>query len=116
MNRTNFQELMEKEFQSLIQTNNTKGHDYAGRDDALSNFKRHGDTLGLRPEQIWAVYANKHWDSIMTFVREGNVASEPIEGRIHDLILYGFLLLGLVTENKAKHEAFLMNKEEESYT
>jgi hypothetical protein len=100
MRRDQFQELMKNEFESLLETNTRKGHDYAGDDDALANFKEQGAESGVTPEQIWSVHAGKHWRSIMTYVREGDVQSEPIEGRIHDLILYGFLLLGLVTEKR----------------
>jgi hypothetical protein len=98
MTRNEFQELMRKQFERLLEINSTKGHDYASDDDALDNFKRHAAGLGLTPEQIWAVYASKHWDSIITYCREGAVASEPIEGRIDDCLLYLFLLRGLVAE------------------
>ena len=104
MNRQVFQMLMEKEFHRLVETNNTKGHDYAGDDDALDNFKRMGRRFGLTKFQAWGIYAGKHWDAIETFIREGAVQSEPIEGRIHDLILYGFLLLGLITEDEKTQE------------
>jgi hypothetical protein len=98
VNRTEFQELMHEQFGRLLDINDKKGADYAGNEDALSNFKRHAVELGLTPEQIWAVYASKHWDSIITYCREGSVASEPIEGRIDDALLYLFLLRGLVAE------------------
>jgi hypothetical protein len=100
VNRTEFQELMHEQFGRLLDINNKKGADYAGNEDALSNFKRHAVELGLTPEQIWAVYASKHWDSIITYCREGAVASEPIEGRIDDALLYLFLLRGLVAERQ----------------
>lgn len=100
MNRKDFIVLMQNEFTSLKQTNETKGHDYADDDDALSNFKEEAIEIGITPEQVWHIFANKHWRAIGTYCREGDVASEPIEGRIHDLILYGFLLLGLVTEKR----------------
>ncbi len=103
MDRDRFVLLMDNEFQDLLRTGATKGKDYAGDDDALSNFKRHAAELGLTPEQVWAVYASKHWDAIMTYVRLGHVASEPVEGRIHDAIMYLFLLLGLVIEHKEFH-------------
>lgn len=100
MNRAEFLDLIESEFAKIVEINKRKGHDYAGEDDALANFKRHAEQLGLTPEQIWGVYAGKHWDAIMTYVREGAVASEPIEGRIQDAILYLFLLRGLVEEKR----------------
>ena len=105
MTRDEFQQLMEEEFKRLLHTNNTKGHDYAGDEDALRNFKKQGERWGITKFQSWGNYAGKHWDSIETFVKEGAVQSEPIEGRIHDLILYGFLLLGLITEDKAPVES-----------
>lgn len=98
MNRAEFQKLMQSQFDDLLEINNRKGHDYAGDSDALANFKRHADNLGLQPEQIWAVYASKHWDAVITYCRHGSVESEPIEGRIDDCMLYLFLLRGLVEE------------------
>jgi len=96
---------MDAHYAQITQINRTKGHDYAGDDDALANFKQAGEKLGLRPEQIWGVYADKHWSAVMTFVKEGDVKSEPIEGRIHDVILYCFLLLGLIEEKKKPYTA-----------
>jgi hypothetical protein len=100
MKRTEFQQLMKEEFDRLLETNNTKGHDYAGEDDALRNFKVQAKAAGVTPEQVWSIFAGKHWEAVQTYVREGDVLSEPIEGRIHDLLLYGFLLLGLVKDKE----------------
>jgi hypothetical protein len=101
MNRREFTDLMERHFGDIAEINATKGKDYASEADALDNFKRHAATLGLSPVQVWAVYTSKHWDAVMTFCREGAVHSEPIEGRIHDVILYCFLLLALIEEGSA---------------
>lgn len=101
MTRDEFLAMLDGDYKAIVEINRTKGHDYAGADDALSNFKRHAVELGMTPEQIWAVYASKHWDSVLTYVREGDVKSEPIDGRLHDLILYAFLLLGLIRERRA---------------
>jgi len=98
MTRDQFLELLEREHQQIVEINKTKGHDYAGDSDALSNFKRNADRLGLTPIQVWGVYFHKHLDAIETFVREGAVASEPIEGRIRDAILYLHLLHGLIED------------------
>lgn len=94
--------MMTDEFHRVLALQMAKGADYARDDDALANFKTQAAALDLTPEQVWAVFAGKHWAAIMAYVREGDVASEPIEGRIHDLILYGFLLLGMVREKQAE--------------
>ena len=98
MTRDEFSRLVAEVFERIEGLNRTKGVEYAGEQDALANFKRHADALDLTPEQIWAVYASKHWDAIISYVRRGGVLSEPIDGRILDEILYLCLLLGLVRE------------------
>lgn len=95
MDRAKFQELLDRHFNAIKDMNVRKGNDYAGKDDALANFKGQGQALGLHPKQVWGIFAGKHWAAIMTFIKDGDVQSEPIEGRILDLILYLFLLLGL---------------------
>jgi hypothetical protein len=100
MNRADFLAMMDDDYASITEINRTKGVDYAGEDDALSNFKDQARSLGLTPEQIWGVYAGKHWSAVTTYIREGDVKSEPIEGRVHDVILYCFLLLGLIREER----------------
>lgn len=105
MNRTEFSMFRDGAYRMIAHLNDTKGHDYAGDDDALANFKEASAQLGMTPEQVWGVYAHKHWSAIQTYIREGDVASEPIEGRIHDIILYGFLLLGLVAERREREGA-----------
>lgn len=100
MIRSEFTTLLETEFAKIVAINKSKGKDYAGDTDALSNFKTQGKELGLTPEQVLAVYLGKHVSAVMAYCREGQVESEPIEGRIHDVILYCFLLMGLVKEKE----------------
>jgi hypothetical protein len=69
----------------------TKGAEYSGDNDRLANFKRNAAALGLDPLQIWAVYAAKHWDAVMQFVKDTGAGKErergePIEGRVDDLL------------------------------
>lgn len=104
MDRREFSQFRDQHYAQIAAINDTKGHDYAGDADALRNFKDAARNLGLTPFQVWGVYAGKHWEAIQTFIREGDVASEPIEGRVHDIILYGFLLLGLIEDGKLKVE------------
>lgn len=78
-----------------------KGHDYTqGSPNRLKNFDDAAARLGLRPEQVLAVYMNKHWSAIETFLKKGKVESEPIEGRIADMINYLLLLSKMVARDK----------------
>lgn len=79
----------------------SKGADYTRHDpDRLSNFKRVGTALGIDPLVVWAIYAGKHWDAIMAFVKTGRAESEAIESRLDDLRNYLYLAEGLIAERK----------------
>lgn len=98
-----FAALFEESIEKCRRMAVVKGGEYAPGGDRLANFKTNGEMLGLPPLAIWAVYAGKHWDSIRNFVKDHNKGkdrerSEPIEGRLIDLIVYGFLGLGLLEE------------------
>jgi hypothetical protein len=80
-----------------------KGHDYTqgestGSDDhaRLKNFYRNAAKLGLPARKVLAVYLAKHLDAIETFLKNGQVESEPIEGRICDAVNYLLLLAKMV--------------------
>ena len=76
-----------------------KGKEYAGDHDALGNFKEGAEELGLTPLQVWGVLARKHWKSITQYAKHGQTFSEePIEGRIHDMMNYLFLLKCIIVE------------------
>jgi hypothetical protein len=80
-----------------------KGGEYAGDVDRLANFRRNAKNLGLNMEDVWAVYAGKHWDAIMQYVRdlrEGKKRErlETIEGRMDDLIVYLVLAKAMYRE------------------
>jgi hypothetical protein len=101
MDRDTYNRVREETFERVRTLTQTKGKDYSTDDDALVNFKRHAQALGLTPHQVWAVYAGKHWDAIQTFIRtlgQGHQPSEPIAGRVDDLITYLTLLMGLLVE------------------
>lgn len=84
-----------------------KGKEYAGDEDALGNFKEALGEIGTTPEQVWAIFARKHWRSITQFVKHGQTFSEEsIESRIHDLINYLFLLKCIIVEKK-EYEAMV---------
>lgn len=99
MNNREFGEFVEEHQQRTLRLILDKNEDYKGAgDSAFSNFYEEAKHLGLTPEQVWHVWMCKHWSAITTYCREGAVRSEPIEGRIYDMINYGYLLLGIVQE------------------
>jgi hypothetical protein len=84
----------------------TKGAEYTqGTDDRLDNFRRRANIYGVPMNFIWAIYAGKHWDALDTFIKDSlkgidRVRSEPIDGRVHDLIVYLMLLLAILEDER----------------
>lgn len=107
MNQKEFDILVQKTIASTADLLVSKGREYAGTEDRLSNFKRGANLTGATPLQVAFIYASKHYDSIATYVREtaadrGLVPnlSEPIEGRFDDLINYMILMKAIVVEQQ----------------
>lgn len=83
----------------------TKGDEYkASNDDQLANFRRRSVRFkDVPPELIWAVYAGKHWDALETYIDDLQTGttrqrSEPMEGRVDDLIVYLILFKAMLAE------------------
>lgn len=98
MNRTEVTKVLESVFREITDLNDTKGREYTAEADALANL-RDWPEVGLTGRQRWAVYADKHWRAIVSYIRSGETLSEPIEGRINDMILYLILLRALIEES-----------------
>lgn len=103
MKHSDFERLMDSTIEMMKELSEKKGGEYAGDTDRLANFKRNAEALELLPEQIWAVYAAKHWDAIMQYIKDSGknftrVRMEPIEGRLDDLIVYCVLMKGILWE------------------
>lgn len=86
-----------------------KGYDYSGIEDVNRNFKDGAVRLGMKPEQILGVYLDKHLDAIHTFIKDGEVKSEPIRTRIVDAINYLLILHSLTISHEKEN-----NKESSS--
>lgn len=114
MNRTEFGIFLKEIFTEIQKINEIKGNDYAGNEDVFANFKRNAQRLGLKPHEVWAVYFFKHIDAIETYLRDGEIKSEPIEGRIDDAILYLLLLRGMLKDEKTVHPILSNNEQEEA--
>lgn len=97
------QEIVQGLYEEANQVMLAKGKSYAGTGlDSLANFKRNAERLGLSPFQIWAVYFNKHIDSINSAIQGNPNApidfSESLRGRILDVINYATILECLLNE------------------
>ena len=91
--------LIEKELlPECFKIMSTKGEAYSGTEDKLGNFKRCAALAGVPVEKIWYVYFIKHFDALSSYIRGEYKDSEPIKGRIQDLINYLFLLSGILKE------------------
>lgn len=111
MNNNEFYQRTEGFYQECIQIMKTKGGEYAGSEDKFANFKRLSGLQQISPLSIWFTYFTKHFDSLTSFIRRVNKGesvaevdaslSEPISGRIGDMINYLFILKGMIEEEKS---------------
>lgn len=95
--------LVQQTVANIKQLSELKGGEYAGDVDRLANFRRNAEAQGLSMEAIWGVYAAKHWDSIMQYIKDINTGKtrkrmEPISGRLDDLIVYCILMKAILDE------------------
>ncbi len=103
MNQKEFEELCQQIQRDTTDILILKGREYAGSADRLANFKRNAELSGVDPLTVLHVYMAKHWDSFSTYVRDMQAKqprelSEPIEGRLHDLINYAVLAVALIVD------------------
>lgn len=107
MKQAQFQEIVNETISAIQGLLKVKGAEYAGSEDRLANFKRGATLTGCTPLQCTFIYASKHYDSISTYIKNcaagtEQVLSEPIEGRLDDLINYCILLKALIKEDEAE--------------
>lgn len=98
MKNKEFYTLTDELYKLCLEIMKSKGEAYSGQEDKLGNFKRVAKSLAMTPYQVWYVYFAKHLDSLASWIRQEYKDSEPIEGRIKDLINYLFLLHALIIE------------------
>lgn len=111
MSQTITTEFSHQEYDSLIREtikqiedlSKLKGGEYAGDKDRLANFRKQANNHELPMETIWAVYATKHWDAILQYIKDvqqGKTRArlETIESRADDLIVYLILFKAMYRE------------------
>lgn len=103
MRKTEFQQLLIKQHETLLSLTASKGEEYANDDkDQLANFKRQAAELGITQQQVLRVFLTKHLDAITYYCRTGKVLSEEVIGRIDDAVLYLILLKAMRIEETTK--------------
>lgn len=102
MTPNEFDKLVEDTLAEVKKLMATKGPDYTqGSQNRLQNFYKVGNALGVPPLVVWGVYAGKHWEAIMSFIR-GIRESEPVDTRIFDLISYLLIVRCIIHEEQQK--------------
>lgn len=111
MNQVEFEKVFAETVDSIKRLLVVKGGEYAGSEDRLANFKRGAERVGIHPYQILWIYLSKHVDSVETFIKDEGKGirrerSEPIDGRLDDIINYCILMKALIRENEAALSTF----------
>jgi len=104
MNKQEFDIFQEEIFQKIRDLTDSKGEEYKVSKDQLSNFKGQAAEYGLEPLTILAVAWGKHVNAFKTYVRDNQSGTkreyaEPIEARLHDIILYSILAIAMIRED-----------------
>lgn len=113
------QDLIRQVADEVLGVNKSKGGEYSGDTNALANFERLAVELNMSPEKVLWVYMTKHLDSIRTYIKNIStqideadrlngplpVLSEPITGRVMDVIAY-MCLFTAQCERRNKQHAF----------
>lgn len=108
-----FDTITERILKEVQNMRDTKGKEYTGGYDRFDNFNRLAEKLKVPRILIWDVYFSKHMDAIESYVRNGKVLSEPIEGRIVDAITYLLLLAGMIAEDELTATCKALNIKED---
>ena len=97
--------LMDKVFSEEINALREDGQkEYARGDEntsAFANFERVAADLDIPREKVLWVYAMKHKDGIASHLNGHTSQREDVRGRINDLIVYLFLLRGMLDEGSS---------------
>ena len=100
MNNTQREQIFKEIWDKCLEIRKSKGVDYSGKIDVLSNFKKSGAKYNISPEKALLILMDKHFQAIDSYVNSGQLKGEGIEEKIIDQINYLGLLLCLIKENE----------------
>lgn len=103
MNQADFSVVVEDTIKSTNRLLVIKGGEYAGSEDRLANFKRGAALTGCHPLQVLFIYMSKHYDAVSSYTKDmakgtTRELSEPIDGRLDDIINYCILAKAMIKE------------------
>lgn len=102
MTYEDFDVLLSNEIKKILDTNKKKRTEYARNDDAFLNFRKVGSLNQEVPEKALRGMVSKHvvalWDFIEDLEQGELVPEYQWDEKIGDIIVYMFLLKGLITE------------------
>lgn len=102
MTRKEMAQLMAGVFENEINELREAGQkEYAhDNENAFANFERTAEEVGSSREKVLWTFAMKHKDGIAAYIKGHKSQREDVRGRINDLIVYLFLLRGMIEENE----------------
>jgi hypothetical protein len=101
MTKDELHKFFEETLAHILELKKSKSRDYADDDDALWNVHDVALDTRLYPEKVVQVFMMKHWGVIQRVINENNfVPSEPLDGRIDDMIVYLIILKAMLSERR----------------
>ncbi len=93
-----FKSIFDKEIMKLRDAGQKEyAHDSSS---PFANFRRAADDVGIDAKKVLWIFAMKHKDGIASYLKGHTSQREDVRGRINDLIVYMFLLRGMIDEEE----------------
>jgi hypothetical protein len=112
MNRGELVKLAEETFETCKSLLAGKGAEYSKDNNVFSVFEKCGDDLDVSPLIPIKLFMDKHYSSITSYVKKvvngadidklNSELSEPIDGRIQDMINYLIILEAYIKSQSSK--------------
>lgn len=106
MTPSEFTRLFDVTITELRMLATVKGGEYATDADRLANFRDAARRTRMSPAQVLLLYLDKHYAAISNYICDEaagiqRARSEPIEGRVNDMIVYLILYKALLSEARS---------------
>tara|TARA_R100001082_G_scaffold109954_1_gene88394 strand:+ start:719 stop:1096 length:378 start_codon:yes stop_codon:yes gene_type:complete len=105
MNKKQYEEMRTKFIEDTFKLSDSKRIEYTEgnhNDNVLWNFDSISSNLGIAPIEVLSVYLSKHISSLFSYFKTRKTYSEPIEGRVQDIINYLILMVAMIERDKKK--------------